>query len=165
MNYPPPLPVRRLTRWDFYGVLFINFDAAMPWADARRQLEKMIREAGFDEITPGTIQAAFSYETTKILRNFPGPEIERRALAVWKERCDRLRAAGHKAEMIKPRYVENGADPADPLATFWDPKRRRGYFIRPDAAEKQLAINRRKLEARLKRPPAPQPQPSNDWSF
>ena len=33
-----------MTRLDFYGVLFVHFPAVMPWDQARRELERLIRE-------------------------------------------------------------------------------------------------------------------------
>lgn len=167
MNYPPPLPVRHFTRWDFYGVLFVNFPAEWPWEQARRELERMIRRNGDTEITPVTVLCAFSAEHRRILENLPGHEIEKRALAAWKERAETRRAAGLKAAVPAPRYIENGAHETDPLAMRWNREKRRGEFLNPEAAERQLEKNRAELEARLHPPkPSPaKPKPETDWSF
>lgn len=104
---PPPLPVRNMTRWDFYGVLFVHFPAEWPWEKARAELERLIRRIGETQITPVTIWMALRAEEQRIRDNWP-PEMRRRelekAIAEWQARRAVLRAkrlaeiAAEKAE-------------------------------------------------------------------
>ena len=104
---PPPLPVRNMTRWDFYGALFVNFPAEWPWEKARAELERLIRRIGETQITPVTIWMALRAEEQRIRDNWP-PEMRRRELektiAEWQARRAVLRAkrlaeiAAEKAE-------------------------------------------------------------------
>ena len=96
---PPPLPVRRMSRWDFYGVLFVNFPVAMPWDEAREILERMIRRTGETEITPSTIEMAFMFERTHQLRNLPPEKIAEKVAAAWKDRAERI------APKLKPKKI------------------------------------------------------------
>jgi len=167
MTPPPPRPVRHMTRWDYYGVLFVNFPAEWPWEQARRELERMIRRNGDTEITPVTVLSAFSAEHQRILDNLPGHEVEKRAIVAAKDRAERRKAAGLSATITAPRYIENGAAETDPLAMRWNSETRRGEFIHRDDAERQLAKNRADFEARLHHPkPSPaETKPEQNWSF
>lgn len=168
MNYPPPLPVRHFTRWDFYGVLWINFPAEWPWEKARAELERMIRRNGDTEITPATVFSAFLAERRRIINNLPGPEIEKRAQQEWRERAERRRAEGLKAENPPVRYIENGAPETYPLAMRWNAVAKKGEFVNPEAAKRQLAINRAANDALLRATPTekpPEPKTETDWAF
>ena len=164
-----------MSRMDFHGVLFVEFPIERqdwPWERARRELERLIRHNGDTEITPATIHCAFSAENLRILNNLPAPEIERRALAAWKERAESRRAAGLKATVPAPRFAENGRPESDALATRWNMDTRRGEFLHTEAAERQLAANREKFEKMLvdaksgaAKPKPPTPTANADWSF
>ncbi len=157
---------------DFHGVLFVEFPIERqdwPWERARRELERLIRRNGDTEITPVTIHCAFSAERQRRLENLPAFAVERMAQAAWKERAERRRAAGPKATVPAPRFVENGCPETDPLATHWNRDTRRGEFLHPEAAERQLAANREKFEkliadAKARATPT-KPQKTTDWSF
>lgn len=109
MTPPPHLPVRRMTEWDFYGILWINFPAEMPWEEARRNLEWLIRRNGDTEITPLTVYSAFAAEERRMFKNLPPIRQKARLARLWRERLAR------NAEKIAKLKAEKAAEkkPAD----------------------------------------------------
>lgn len=87
-----------MTRLDFYGVLFVHFPAVMPWDQARRELERLIRESGGDVITHTTIHTALfwrEWKLNEILRRNSPALYRLRVIEAKNERAKR------RAEFLK----------------------------------------------------------------
>ena len=115
---PPPLPLAGLTDQDLSGLLFVEFPGSQSLDESREMLERMIRRNGDKAITPCTIHCAFFMQRCRVGRNTPGHVIEQRLQKRYPGR-------------FPPRYVENGADPADPQSLKWNPKTKAAEYAAP----------------------------------
>ncbi len=126
------LPAPNMDRLDWYGYLFINFPTQWPWEKARDVLVAEIKRNGENYIDHCTVLEALDTIAERKLANLPPPEREKRFLEVVKrtnERRAKLGFKNYKGFKYRVRFIENGADPCDPLTLRWDAGKCRTVYL------------------------------------
>lgn len=110
-----------MDEWDFLGVLFVHFPVPLLWDKARRMMEDMIRRIGENEISPFTINLAFSAEHTRLFNNLPAEQKQKIFEEAWNERMEHLRKRGIIVKDRPPPliYTQPKPKPRPPVPADW----------------------------------------------
>lgn len=87
---PPRLPLVGISEIDLNGVLFVEFPTSWNMEKSRDVLERLIRLAGFVEISHLTIYIAFAEERRMAFERLPQSEKAKLIKAAWAERARRF---------------------------------------------------------------------------
>lgn len=117
------MPIFDMTERELSAILFVEFPESQSLAESRAMLERLVRRNGDDILTPGTIYCAFFALRWRQTEKTPGYVLEQRQNKLHPGR-------------FPTRYVENGADPTNPLSLKWNPKKCAAEYATPRTAEK-----------------------------
>lgn len=101
MSYPPPLPLVRISEFDFLGVLFVNFPTDWPTEKSRRTLEHLVRRCGMVELSSVSIYTALCMERMRNFAKLPKAVRQKQAAEAWAARNERIKRLGIRPQSKK----------------------------------------------------------------